>query len=334
MLTFVWLILAGVAGGLLAWLLLALVRWNQAAWIRSLLPYLSLPLGVTLFWLGVLIAAGVLLHGADQSLLALPLIVSLTWSWTRFTAGLEAWAASRYEAQDPHSLEARRLHTRLAVLRRILNVIVLVLAVALVLMSIPSVRVVGESLLASAGVVGLVGGLAAQSLLANLIAGVQIALTEPIRLEDVVIANGEWGWIEEITATYVVVRIWDLRRMILPLTYFIQQPFQNWTYRSPELLGYVHLHVDYRTDLDDLRRALKEILEQSELWDGKVWNLQVVGSDASGLELRALFSAPDSGTRWDLSVWVRERLYDHLQKRYPEALPRTRVELAPQGVRS
>jgi hypothetical protein len=195
------------------------------------------------------------------------------------------------------------------------------------LMTFPAIRHVGITLFASAGLAGLVAGMAARSTLSNLLAGVQIALTEPIRLDDVVIVEGEWGWIEEIGTTYVVVRIWDLRRLVVPLSYFIEHPFQNWTRVTSDLLGTVFVYTDYRVPVDEVRVELHRILQASGMWDGKAWGLQVTDATEHTLQLRALMSATDSSTAWDLRCHVREKLIALLQQRYPQSLPRVRAEL-------
>jgi small-conductance mechanosensitive channel len=225
------------------------------------------------------------------------------------------------------NLAARQAHTRVRVLRRLLVAAIVTVTACLILMSIPSIRQIGITLFASAGIVGLVAGMAARPALSNLIAGVQLALTEPIRLDDVVIVEGEWGWIEEIRSTYVVVRIWDLRRLVVPLSYFIEHPFQNWTRKTADILGTVFIYVDYTVPIDVVRKQLLRILQASDLWDEKVWGLQVTKSAEQTLELRALMSAPDSGKAWDLRCQVREELVKYLQREYPQSLPRVRAEI-------
>jgi small-conductance mechanosensitive channel len=193
------------------------------------------------------------------------------------------------------------------------------------------VRGLGTSVLASAGVLGIVIGFAAQRTIANLFAGFQLALTQPIRIDDVVIVEGEWGRIEEITLTYVVVRIWDLRRLILPLSYFIERPFQNWTRREADILGTVFLYADYTIPVDALREELKRIAAQSPNWDGKVCGLQVTDATEQTIELRSLVSACDASKAWDLRCEVREKLIAFVQKNYPASLPKVRAELDAQG---
>jgi small-conductance mechanosensitive channel len=231
----------------------------------------------------------------------------------------------RTDVQD--NLRARRVQTQVRVLRRIAIAVITVVAVSVILMTFPSIRQFGVSLFASAGLAGLVVAMAARPALSNLLAGMQIALSEPIRIDDVVIVEGEWGWIEEIGTTYVVVRIWDLRRLVVPLSYFIEKPFQNWTRTSADLLGTVMVYVDYSVPVEEVREELQQILKSSSLWDGKVWNLQVTNATEQTMELRALMSASDSGKAWDLRCYVRERLIEFLQRRYPQSLPRTRAEV-------
>ena len=194
-------------------------------------------------------------------------------------------------------------------------------------MKFPSIQHLGVSLLASAGLAGLVVGIAARPTLSNLMAGIQLALTQPIRIDDVVIVEGEWGRIEEIGTTYVVVEIWDLRRLIVPLSYFIEHPFQNWTRTTSDLLGTVFVHADYRVSVDEVRGELHRILQASGMWDGKVWNLQVTDATNRSLELRAMMSAPNASTAWDLRCHVRERLIAYLQQNHADSLPRERTEV-------
>jgi hypothetical protein len=227
----------------------------------------------------------------------------------------------------PDNLAAREMATRINMLHRIIVVLVAGFAVSAMLMSFPNLRQVGTSLLASAGVAGIVIGLAARPALSNLIAGVQLAFTQPIRIDDVVIVEGEWGWIEEIRTTYVVVRIWDLRRLVLPLSYFIEKPFQNWTRVAADLLGSVFLYADYTVPVEEVRQEFKRILDSTDMWDGKVWGLQVTDATDRTIQMRALMSAPNSGTAWDLRCFVREKLIAFLQTRYPQSLPKVRAEI-------
>jgi small-conductance mechanosensitive channel len=234
---------------------------------------------------------------------------------------------ARYRVDTPDNLDARTIHTQVLVLKKIAAAIVAIFTVGSMLMAFEPVRRFGTSILASAGIAGIVVGLAAQRSIATLLAGLQIALTQPIRLDDVVIVDGEWGRIEDITLTYVTVRIWDERRLIVPITRFIEQPFENWTRRSAEILGTVFLYVDYRTPLEALRTEFQRILRESPSWDGKVNVLQVTDAREHTLEVRALASAADASLAWDLRCELREKLVGFLQREQPESLPRLRTEL-------
>lgn len=222
---------------------------------------------------------------------------------------------------------ARGLRTQLAVLRRITEVTVVLVAASLLLLQFEAVRHVGVSLLASAGLAGLVIGLAAQKSISTLLAGIQLSITQPVRIGDTVIVENEWGWIEEITLTYVVVKVWDLRRLVVPMTHFLDKPFQNWSKVSPEILGTIEVYADFRTDVAAMRAELRRILEQESqgLWDGKVNGLQVTGCTDRAVLIRALVSAADSGKAWDLRCLVREKLIGWLQ-RQPHGLPLVRAE--------
>jgi small-conductance mechanosensitive channel len=194
-------------------------------------------------------------------------------------------------------------------------------------MTFDSVKQYGVSLIASAGAAGLIVGLAARPLLTNLIAGIQLAITQPIRIGDAVIVENEWGWVEEITATYVVIKVWDWRRLVVPLAYFLERPFQNWTLEGTDLIGTVLLWVDYTVPVGHVRSKLEEIANSSKLWSGQVANLQVVDSNEQALQLRALVSARTSEETWDLRCEVREKLVLFLQENYPAALPKQRAEV-------
>ncbi len=231
----------------------------------------------------------------------------------------------RIDTED--NLLARKHYTQVRVLLRTLDVLIIILTISAALMTFEPVRQYGVSLFASAGVAGLVAGLAARPVLSNLFAGVQLAMTQPIRLDDAVIVEGEWGTVEEITSTYVVVKVWDWRRLIVPLTYFIENPFQNWTRENSALIGAAMLYVDYRAPVGAIRDKLREIAEASANWDGQVVNLQVTDCREETMELRCLISAPSAGKAFALRCEVREQLIDFLQREHPEALPRWRADL-------
>src|SRR5882757_4834846 len=243
--------------------------------------------------------------------------------------------ATRYLLQFRLDVEenflARKHVTQVRVFRRVTDTIIVIITVSTALMTFDSVKQYGVSLFASAGAAGIIVGLAARPLLSNLIAGVQIAITQPIRIEDAVIIENEWGWVEDIASTYVVIRLWDWRRMVVPLSYFIEKPFQNWTRDTASLIGVIAFHVDYRADVPRIRRWLEEAIKDAALWDGAVVNLQVIDADSRTIELRALVSARNAPQSWDLRCEMREKLIAFIRDEMPEALPRERAILIPSG---
>lgn len=265
--------------------------------------------------------------GPLQHVMGLGLIASVAWGIILLVDVFADAISAKYAIDVVDNLAARQIRTQAQVLRRISVVVIVLLTLGIMLMTFPAIRTLGTSLLASAGLAGLVLGMAMRPTLSSLIAGIQIALTQPIRIEDVVIVEGEWGWIEDIRTTYVVVRIWDLRRLVVPLSYFIEQPFQNWTRDTADLLGTVFLYVDYNIPVEEVRQQFHKILEASGLWDGKVWGLQVTDAKEHTLELRALMSAPNGPRAFDLRCHVREKLVAFLQEHYPGSLPKTRAEV-------
>lgn len=233
----------------------------------------------------------------------------------------------RFRLDTDDNLLARKHITQVRIFERAVDTLVVVIATGFALMTFESVRQYGVSLFASAGVAGLVAGLAARPLLSSLIAGVQIAMTQPIRIDDAVVVEGEWGWVEEITSTYVVIKLWDWRRLIVPLSYFIEKPFQNWTREGAAIIGSVLLYMDYSVPVERVRAKLTEIVKTSKLWDGRVVNLQVSDAKDHVIELRALVSARTSPLAWDLRCEVREKLIAFLREEYPQALPRQRADV-------
>jgi small-conductance mechanosensitive channel len=238
-----------------------------------------------------------------------------------------AFVLRQHRLDVSDNLQARSIYTQVVVLKKVAATIIGVFTLASMLMVFDSVRQFGASILASAGIAGIVIGFAAQRSIATLLAGFQIAFTQPIRLDDVVIVENEWGRIEDITLTYVVVRVWDLRRLVVPITYFIEHPFQNWTRTSADILGTIFLYVDYNVPLEALRTELTRLLKSSQYWDGKVNVLQVTDAKEHTLELRALASAADASLAWDLRCEIREKLIAFIQINYPESLPRFRASL-------
>jgi small-conductance mechanosensitive channel len=237
----------------------------------------------------------------------------------------------RFRLDVEDNLLARKHNTQIRVLVRTIDVVLVILTVAAALMTFPAVRQYGVSLFASAGAAGIIVGLAARPLLSNLFAGIQLAITQPIRIDDAVIVENEWGRVEEITSTYVVVRIWDLRRMIVPLSYFIEKPFQNWTRQTSALIGSVLVYVDYSAPVSAIRQELERIVKASKNWNGEVINLQVTDAKERTIELRAIMSANSSGAAFDLRCEVREKLIAFLQREHPEALPRERSNVSLSG---
>nr|WP_307874850.1 mechanosensitive ion channel domain-containing protein [Frankia nepalensis] len=288
------------------------------------------PLRMTGILLGLLVAA----NAAPRQdwipplvrILGLALIAGFAWLTAVAAFVLEDLALARYRTDVADNRHARRIRTQVTLVRRITTAVITIIAVAAMLMTFPSVRVAGASIFASAGVVGIVAGLAAQTSLANVFAGMQLAFTDAIRVDDVVVVEDEWGRIEEITLTYVVVHIWDDRRMILPSTYFTTTPFQNWTRRESAVLGAVELDLDWTVPTDELRTQLHAILAETDLWDGRVAVLQVTDAVAGYVRIRVLVSGKDGPTVFDLRCLVREALVRWLRENTPAALPRTRIE--------
>jgi small-conductance mechanosensitive channel len=259
--------------------------------------------------------------------IGLLLIALISWLIIKTAYVLEDYVAGRFAIDVEDNLQARKIHTQFRVLKRIVVVVVCIIALATILMTFPRIRQLGTTILASAGIIGIVVGMAAQRTIGTFIAGLQIAFTQPIRVDDVVIVENEWGRIEEITLTYVVVKIWDLRRLIVPITYFIEKPFQNWTRVTADILGTVFIYVDHTVPIDAVREELQNILNESELWDKKVCVLQVTNTSERTIELRALVSASDASAAWSLRCEVREKLVNFIRENYPQALPKLRTEL-------
>lgn len=258
-------------------------------------------------------------------LLSIGLLAALTWLVIGLVEAFESVVTMRYSIDVSDNLTQRKIQTQTRVLVRALQILIAILGAAAILMTFPAIRQFGTSLLASAGLAGLVVGLAARPVVANLIAGVQIALTQPLRLDDVVVIGGEWGRVEEITSTYVVVKIWDERRLIVPLAKIIEEPFENWTRTSSSVLGTVTMHTDIGTSLDGLRAELKRLCEATDQWDKRVCILQVTEAQERTMVVRALMSATDSGRLWNLRCAVREGLLRYIQDRDATALPRIRT---------
>jgi small-conductance mechanosensitive channel len=254
------------------------------------------------------------------------IIFLISWFIIRLMYLIRRYLDDTHKIEASNNLRARKIHTQYRILERVIKVLIVFIAVASALMTFDSIRQVGISLFASAGVASIIIGFSAQKIIASIIAGIQLAIAQPIRVQDVVIVNGEWGWIEEINLTYVVVKVWDRRRLVVPTTYFIDNIFQNWTRKSSFILGTVFLYTDYTISVDAVREELDRLLEDNKLWDGKVKVVQVTDASEKSMELRILVSADDSPTAWELRVYLREKLINFIQENHPESLPRSRVE--------
>ncbi len=324
-------------------LLLGLLAWSVFAWLAQrargkdgrrarITRILSLPLAFVLPLMSL--RAGLEatpLKDAQLALVKLALHVGIvgcvTWLLVRVVNGIVAAILRDNRIDVADNLAARQIHTQARVLGRVVSAMVILVGVSVVLLQFDEVRQLGMTLLASAGILGLVAGIAAKPVFGNLIAGLQIALSQPIRLDDVVIVQGEWGRIEEITSSFVVVHIWDERRMVVPLTWFIENPFQNWTRRSADMLGTVFLWLDYRTPMAEVRAEAERICRSDPRWDGRVCIAQVTETSETAMQVRLLMSARSSGDAFDLRCVVRERVLDYLVREHPYALPRQRNAL-------
>lgn len=262
---------------------------------------------------------------------ALLLLATLTWLALRAIDGVAQGVIGQHSVEVEDNLNARRIHTQTRLLARTAGFMVLVAGLSLMLMTFPGARQLGASLLASAGVIGIVAGIAARPVFSNLIAGLQLALAQPLRIDDVLIVQGEWGRVEEITGTYVVLKIWDERRLIIPLQWFIENPFQNWTRSSAQIIGTVFVWVDYRMPLEPLRQAARRACEAAPEWDKRLCLLQVVEAGERSMQLRVLVTSGNSSLNWDLRCKVREALVDFMQREYPQYLPLMRAEVTREG---
>lgn len=326
---FAGLVVIALVGGVVAYVAIrTLVRrtMRDTGAVRTILKRVDRPARVLLPLLAVSV---VLDHapvdaawlGGIVHLVALALIAVFTWFALCAVAGVQAAIASHNLIDVEDNLQARRILTQTRVLSRIAMGMIGLVGAAAMLMTFPGARQIGASLLASAGLVGLVAGIAARPVLGNLLAGVQIALSQPIRLDDVLVVEGEWGRVEEITGTYVVVRIWDERRLVVPLEYFVSRPFQNWTRMSSRIIGTVFIWVDYALPIEPLRAELQRLCEGAREWDRRVCVLQVTDANERAMQLRALVSSNGSSQNFDLRCIVREGLIAFIARKYPDALP-------------
>lgn len=308
------------------------VRGPGNAVERSLLKNMGLPTRIILPLVALEVAANWVTigpRGRSQLLhsVGIALVLAVAFAIVRTTYVLDDLVLGRYQLNVTDNLKARQVHTQIQVLRRVTVVVVSVVSLSVVLLSFPAVRAAGAGLLASAGLAGLVAGVAAKPTAVNVVAGLQIAISQPIRVDDVVVVEGHWGRVEQIALTFVVVRVWDQRRLVVPISYFVQNSFENWTRATADIVGWVFLDVDYAAPVEAIRSRLHEILCDSPDWDGKTWNLQVTQLNDTSMQLRALMSSSDSSRSWNLQCEVREKMIAFLQSEYPDALPRRRAVL-------
>lgn len=339
------LVAASITIGLLMLLVLVLFTRKKVeevprySMFRSLLTHLGKPLAVflPLFCFNILLPAvkadKLVLHKIGKAL-EVSMILVFAWLLIQLIEVVKDWVLHRYDISVQNNLHARKIRTQLQYVRKLLILIIALVTIAMVLLSFDNLRTIGSGLLTGVGLGGIIIGFAAQRSLANFLAGFQIAFTQPFRIDDVLVVEGEFGRVDEITLTYVVLRLWDERRLVLPINYFIEKPFQNWTRTNTELMGGVDIYADYNMPVDQLRAKFEQLVKNSSLWDGKVMSLQVTGATDRTMQLRALVSASNAGLLWDLRCLVREELIRFINESYPGSLPRLRTELSGYEVES
>ncbi|MET3962424.1 small-conductance mechanosensitive channel [Marmoricola sp. OAE513] len=264
-------------------------------------------------------------EGPLRHALVIVTIASVSWLAAKVLFLVEDTVLSRVKVDVEDNRRARRVRTQLGVIRRLSAVIIAVIALAAILMTFDTMRTYGASVLASAGLAGVVAGLAAQTTLSNVFAGLQLVFTDALRFDDIVVVEGQWGRIEELTLTYVVVHLWDERRLVLPATYFATTPFENWTRSESRVIAAVELHVDPSAPIQEMRSRTRELVEANPLWDRREWVLQVTGSTELTMVVRVTASAADASSAWDLKCDLREQLLEWLQQEHPTALPQVRT---------
>lgn len=304
---------------------------NSGKFAGFLLELMKIPALWIVYWILLKIFTAVFLSDYPfypylLHLNTLLIIFSVAWILTRFIKAGAYYFQSHLDIGARDNLDARKKLTQIKVLIGLINSIIIFIAIAVGLLTFEKAKTIGLSLLTSAGIIGIVVGFAAQKSLGLILAGIQIAFTQPIRLDDVVIVEGEWGRIEEITLTYVVVKIWDERRLILPVTWFLEKPFQNWTRTTSDIIGTIFLYVDYSFPVDSLRETIPEILKENTNWDGRVWNVQVTNITEHNKELRIMISSSDASKNWDLKTELREKLIDFINEFHPESYAKRRVK--------
>lgn len=300
---------------------------NIAGRIKAPLIILLIAIGIQAGLINRQVITGERTVDLSQQIRSILLIISFTWFVIVGLRIAKNQFLKRFDVSEKNNLRARKIYTQFNIIERISIFIIVLVAIGLALLTFDGIQEIGVSILTSAGIAGIILGLSAQKVIGAILAGIQIAIAQPIRIDDVVIVEGEWGRVEEIKLTYVVVKIWDKRRLVLPTTYFIETPFQNWTRTSSEILGTVYLYTDYNFPVEELRTEFTRLLNTTDLWDGEVNVIQVTDATEKTMQLRALMSARDSSTAWELRVFIRENLLKFIKANYPESLPKTRVFL-------
>ncbi|MCJ8211539.1 mechanosensitive ion channel family protein [Mucilaginibacter sp. RS28] len=330
-------ITAIVAGLLIKWIITKFLKYYEKRKVteysifRSIITHLGMPVAyfIPLFLLGL---ATPLMRMEKEYYQPLTHLINilLTVAFANLViSGIriaEDYVYHRYDLNKTDNLKERKIRTQIVFIRKLIVAIIVFLTVAVILLSFQSMRKIGTGLLTGVGIGGIIVGLAAQTSLGNLLAGFQIAFTQPLRIDDVLVVEGEWGRVEDITLTYVVMRLWDQRRLILPINYFIQKPFQNWTRVSADILGYVFLYLDYTVPVDELRKEFERLLEGNNLWDGRVKVMQVTDAREHTIQVRMLISAANSSNSVDLQYYLRENMISFIQKNFPGSLPKVRAE--------
>jgi small-conductance mechanosensitive channel len=255
------------------------------------------------------------------------LLASTSWIVIEIIGIAKRRLLRRFDISSADNLKYRKLQTQINLLEKVLISIISLITIGLMLISIDSIKQIGIGIFASAGVVGIIVGLSAQKIFGAILAGIQIAIAQPLRIDDAVLVENEWGWVEEINLTYVVIMLWDKRRLVLPTSYFLEKPFQNWTKTNADIIGSVFIYTDYSISVDAIRAELDRLLADCELWDKKISVVQVTDAKVNHMEIRILVSAKNSPTAWDLRVYVREMMIAFIQKNHPESFPKTRIDM-------
>jgi small-conductance mechanosensitive channel len=255
------------------------------------------------------------------------LLASTSWIVIEIIGIAKRRLLKRFDISSADNLKYRKLQTQINLLEKVLISIISLITIGLMLISIDSIKEIGIGIFASAGVIGIIVGLSAQKIFGAILAGIQIAIAQPLRIDDAVLVENEWGWVEEINLTYVVIRLWDKRRLVLPTSYFLEKPFQNWTKTNADIIGSVFIYTDYSISVDAIRLELDRLLTDCELWDKDVKVVQVTDTKVNHMEIRILVSAKNSPTAWDLRVYIREKMIEFIQKNYPESFPKTRIDI-------